>query len=289
MPIGNLIGNGGCIVSNVVLNSSLLAEIAQSFSPAEQLMADLNQLAQDLKSGNLPAVQQDYVTLSQDLADTANPGSASAAESGVIVSLLTDLASWPTDSTESTPTEVPGQLIPRTGGFNYVDSLFPQKGTPQDRASQDGASSMGSAAAAPASSTGASSVPQSGVSNLVAPPSTAQSADPAHGNAKSVQAVNGAIVGNADSLRAPSSAGSASSSISDEGGQDAAMLGGSSSASGNPLIPGLNPDSSGVLPWNLFEWQLSSYRSQPIPSEFLRKRKSPRGSATRTRTRRRKP
>jgi len=276
-------------MSSVVMNSSLLAEMAQSFSPAEQLMVDLNQLAQDLKSGDLPAVQQDYVTLSQDLADTANPGSASAEESGVIVSLLTDIASWPNCPADGAPTEVPGQFIPRAGGFNYIDPLFPQKGTPQDRASQDGASPMGSAAAAPASSARTGSVLQSGVSNLVAPLGAAQGADPAHANARSVPAVDGAIAGNADSQRAPSSAGSANLSISDEGGQAAAMLGGSSSAASNPLIPGLNPDSSGVLPWNLFDWQLSGYRNQSSLPAFLRKRKSPRGGATRTRTKRRKP
>jgi hypothetical protein len=149
---------------------------------------------------------------------------------------------------------------------------------------------MGLAAEAPASSARAGSILQSGVFNLVAPPSAAQSADPAHAIARSVQAVDGAIVGNADSQRAPSSAGSAGSSIPDEEGQAAvAGLAGSSSTGGNPLIPNMNPDSLAVPPWNLFEWQLSNYRSQSIPREFLQKRKSPRSSAARTRTRRRKP
>jgi hypothetical protein len=263
-------------MSNVVLNSSLLVEMALSFSPAEQLMADLNQLAQDLKSGNLPAVQQDYVTLSQDLADTANSGSASAAESGVIVSLLSDLASLPI-----CPTEVPRQFIPLAVGFNNGDLSFAQSSTPQN-----GASSISSAATDSASSAGVGSAPQNGVSSFATAPGSAQSAEPAHAIARPLQAVDSAIVNNATSQRASSPG----SSILDQEAQAAAAESvGSSSTGGNPLIPILNQDSSVVLPWKLFDWQLSGYRSQSIPPEFLLKRKSPRGSAARTRTRRRKP
>ena len=267
-------------MSDVLFNSSLLAETALSFSPAEQLMADLNQLAQDLRNGNLPAVQQDYVTLSQDLADSANSGSPSAAESGVIVSLLSDLASLPLCSTE-----VPRQFIPSAIGFNNGDLSFAQSSTPQNSAS-----SIGSTATDSASSAGVSSAPQNGVSDFVAPPGAAQSAESAHAIARPLQAADSAIVNNPDSQRASNSPGSQGSSIPDQEDQAvAAQSVGSSFAGGNPLIPGLNPDSSVILPWNLFDWQLSSYRNQSIPPEFLLKRKSPRGSAARTRTRRRKP
>jgi hypothetical protein len=267
-------------MSNVVLNSSLLAEMAQSFSPAEQLKADLNQLAQDLKSGNLPALQQDYVTLSRDLADTANSGSVPAAESGVIVSLITELASLPIS-----PAEEPGQFVPRPAGFNYGDPLFEHSGP-----AQNGASSMGSIATNSASSAGVGTAPQNGVSSFATPPGAAQSAEPATANARPPQAVDVAFVSNADSQRASNAAGSPGLSIPDQEGQAAAAASvGASFARGNPLIPGLNPEPSVVFPWNLFDWQLSGYRSQSIPAAFHRKRKSPRGSAARTRTRRRKP
>jgi hypothetical protein len=112
--------------------------------------------------------------------------------------------------------------------------------------------------------------------------------EPAHAIAKPVQAGDIVIINNAVAQRTYTPGSSIPEQESEAAAAESARL---SSNGVNPLIPGLNPDSSDssvVLPWNLFDWQLSSYRSQPIPPQFLRKRKSPHGSAARTRTRRRK-
>jgi hypothetical protein len=85
------------------ITSSLLAQIADSPSAANQFVTDLNQLAQDLQSGNLSAAQQDYVTLTQDALDGATSSATSSANttssSGITTSLLSNIASSSTSST----------------------------------------------------------------------------------------------------------------------------------------------------------------------------------------------
>ncbi len=80
------------------ITSSLLAQILESSSTANQFTSDLNQLAQDLQSGNLSAVQQDYVTLSQDALDGAGSSTANTSASGITTNLLSTIASSSTDS-----------------------------------------------------------------------------------------------------------------------------------------------------------------------------------------------
>jgi hypothetical protein len=74
------------------ITTSLLAEIASSPSAANQFVTDLNQLAQDLQSGNLTAAQQDYVTLSQDALDGVTSSTATATSSGITTALLSAVA-----------------------------------------------------------------------------------------------------------------------------------------------------------------------------------------------------
>jgi hypothetical protein len=81
------------------ITSSLLAQIADSPSAANQFVTDLNQLAQDLQSGNLPAAQQDYVTLTQDALDGATSSAATTSASGITTSLLSNIASSSASST----------------------------------------------------------------------------------------------------------------------------------------------------------------------------------------------
>ena len=85
------------------ITSSLLAQIADSPSAANQFVTDLNQLAQDLQSGNLSAAQQDYVTLSQDALDgatsSATSSTSSTSASGIATSLLSNIASSSASST----------------------------------------------------------------------------------------------------------------------------------------------------------------------------------------------
>jgi hypothetical protein len=55
----------------------------------------LNQLAQDLKTGNLSAAQQDYVTLSQDALNGVPSSTSTSSASGITTGLLSDIASSP--------------------------------------------------------------------------------------------------------------------------------------------------------------------------------------------------
>ncbi len=75
------------------ITSSLLSQIVDSPSAANQFVTDLNQLAQDLKSDNLSAAQQDFVTLSQDALNGATSSTATTSASGITTSLLSDVAS----------------------------------------------------------------------------------------------------------------------------------------------------------------------------------------------------
>jgi hypothetical protein len=81
------------------ITSSLLAQIADSPSAANQFVTDLNQLAQDLQSGNLSAAQQDYVTLTQDAFDGATSSASTTSASGITTSLLSNIASSSASST----------------------------------------------------------------------------------------------------------------------------------------------------------------------------------------------
>lgn len=75
------------------ISTSLLSQIAGSQSTANQFATDLNQLAQDLQSGNLSSAQDDFVTLSQDALNGVTSSSATTSSSGITTSLLSDVAS----------------------------------------------------------------------------------------------------------------------------------------------------------------------------------------------------
>src|ERR1700753_3034221 len=74
------------------ITSSLLSQIAASPSTANSFLTDLNQLAKDLKSGNLSGAQEDFVTLSQDALNGATASSAATSDSGITSSLLSNIA-----------------------------------------------------------------------------------------------------------------------------------------------------------------------------------------------------
>ena len=81
------------------ITSSLLSQLVNSPSSLNQFVTDFNQLAGDLKSGNLSAAQDDYVTLSEDALNGATASTASSSASGLTASLLTDVASSQGSST----------------------------------------------------------------------------------------------------------------------------------------------------------------------------------------------
>jgi hypothetical protein len=85
-------------LSTSPISTSLLSQIADSPTAANQFVTDLNQLAKDLQSGNLSAAQQDYVTLSQDALDGVTSSAATNSASGITTSLLSDIASSSTNS-----------------------------------------------------------------------------------------------------------------------------------------------------------------------------------------------
>ncbi len=80
------------------ITSSLLAQILESPSTANQFTGDLNQLAQDLQGGNISAAQQDYVTLSEDALNGAGSSTANTSASGITTNLLSTIASSSGDS-----------------------------------------------------------------------------------------------------------------------------------------------------------------------------------------------
>jgi len=80
-------------VSTSGITSSLLQQILESPSTANQFTSDLSQLAQDLQSGNLSAAQQDYVTLSQDALNGTGSATANTAASGITPNLLASIGS----------------------------------------------------------------------------------------------------------------------------------------------------------------------------------------------------
>jgi hypothetical protein len=86
-------------VSTSGITSSLLSQIVNSPSSLNQFVTDFNQLAGDLKSGNLSAAQDDYVTLSEDALNGATASTASSSASGLTASLLSDVASSQGSST----------------------------------------------------------------------------------------------------------------------------------------------------------------------------------------------
>ena len=73
------------------ITGSLLASIAGSPSAANQFVTDLNQLAQDIQSGNLSAAQQDFVTLSQDALNGTTSSTSDTSASGITTAQLSDI------------------------------------------------------------------------------------------------------------------------------------------------------------------------------------------------------
>ncbi|HTX75229.1 MAG TPA: hypothetical protein VMD29_03410 [Terracidiphilus sp.] len=86
-------------LSTIGISSSLLSQIAGSSSTANQFATDLNQVAQDLQSGNLSAAQEDFVTLSNDALNGATSSTATTSASGITTNLLSDIASSADSST----------------------------------------------------------------------------------------------------------------------------------------------------------------------------------------------
>lgn len=64
------------------LTSSLLSHIAGSPAEANQFVNDLNQVAQDAQSGNIPAAQQDFITLTENALNGVQSSGTTTSASG---------------------------------------------------------------------------------------------------------------------------------------------------------------------------------------------------------------
>jgi hypothetical protein len=89
-------------LSTSAITSSLLSNIAGSDGDANQFTTDLNQLAQDLQSGNLSSAQQDYVTLSQDALNGVSSSTSTSSASGITTGLLSDIVANPSSASAFT-------------------------------------------------------------------------------------------------------------------------------------------------------------------------------------------
>jgi len=81
-------------MSTSAITSSLLSQILNSPSEANQFASDLNQVAKDLQTGDLSSAQQDYVTLTQDaLNGTTSSATTTTTSSGFSANLLSSIGS----------------------------------------------------------------------------------------------------------------------------------------------------------------------------------------------------
>jgi len=201
------------------ITSSLLAQIADSPSAANQFVTDLNQLAQDLKSGNLSAAQQDFVTLSQDALNGATSSTANTSTSGITTTLLSDV------------------LSTATGGNAFASELN-QLGTDLENgdlsSAQSDMLSLDSSAqnAAPSASSTASTANQAETAALI------------HAIIEGMQAGNDSAVGTAMTELASVSSSSSGASYLTAASQSYGSSSSSSSGSLSQLLESLNSGSS---------------------------------------------
>ena len=137
------------------ISSSLLSQIASSSSYANQFVTDLNQVSQDVQSGNLSAAQQDYVTLSQDALNGATASTPTTSTSGITTSLLSNITSSPNASTAFTNslnqlgTDLQnGDLASAQGDLLNLDSTAQSSASPTTTASTASSSTSSSDTAA---------------------------------------------------------------------------------------------------------------------------------------------
>jgi hypothetical protein len=79
-------------MSSVALSTSLLSQMAGSSGTENVFATDLNQLTQDLQSGNLSAAQQDWVTLSTGALQGTTASTATTSASGISANVLSNVA-----------------------------------------------------------------------------------------------------------------------------------------------------------------------------------------------------
>ncbi len=203
------------------ITSSLLSQIAGSPSAANQFVTDLNQLAQDLKSDNLSAAQQDYVTLSQDALNGATSSTASTSTSGVTTSLLSAVASS-SNSENSFVTEL-SQLGTDLQNGDLTDAQTDMLNL----------ESTASGAAPATSSSSAGSTNQAQITELI------------NAIIQAMEVGDDSVIGSAMSQLASISPDSKGASVLQQDGASYGSTSSSSSSSLSQLLQSLNTNSSG--------------------------------------------
>jgi len=141
-------------VSTSGITSSLLSQIVNSPSDLNQFVTDFNQMAGALKSGNLSAAQDDYVTLSEDALNGATASTATSSSSGLAANLLSDVA-----SSQGSSTSFAGELnqlgsdLANNDLTSSQEDLLNLDSTALSAASTAGASSTSASGATSAGST----------------------------------------------------------------------------------------------------------------------------------------
>jgi len=145
------------------ITSSLLSQIANSPSTANQFVTGLNQLAKDLQSGNVSAAEDDYVTLSQDALNGASSSTATTGSSGITASLLQAIAA--SSGSSSTFVSELNQLGTDLGNGDL--SSAQQDMLALDSTALNAASAAGSSSASTAASASAASAKSSDSAELI--------------------------------------------------------------------------------------------------------------------------
>jgi hypothetical protein len=177
------------------ITSSLLSQIANSPSAANQFVTDLNQLAKDLQSGNLSAAEGDYVTLSEAALNGVSSATATSRASGITTNLLSEIASSP------------GSL---TSFVNELNQLGTDLQNGNSTSAQQDLLALDSTALNAASSAGAGSSGTTSTAGSATSATQGETTQLVHAIMQAMEAGDSAVVGSAMSELAsisPSSAG----------------------------------------------------------------------------------
>lgn len=212
------------------ITSNLLSQIADSPSELDQFVTDLNQLAQDLQSGNLSAAQQDYVTLSEDALNGATSSSGESSASGITASLVSDVA-----SSQDSSTSFANELSQLGTDLQNGDLTSSQ----EDMLNLD---STALSAASAASGDAASISPLA--STPTKPPSQAEITELVDAIVQAMQDGDNSIVSTAMAQLASISSSSQGASVLEQESENFGFGGSSSSSSVTQLLQNLNSDST---------------------------------------------
>ncbi len=214
------------------ITSSLLSQIAGSPSEANQFVTDLNQLAQDLQTGNLSAAQGDYVTLSQDALNGAGSSTATTSASGITTKLLSDIAASSGSSTSF---------------VNELNQLGTDLQNGNSTAAQQDLLALDSTALNAASSASGSSSATTSATTSAVPATQEQTTELVHAVVQALGAGDTSVASSALSELASISPSSAGATILQQE-SDNFGSGSSSTSNSNPtsqLLQSLNPSSAG--------------------------------------------